>query len=189
MTADTKPGPRQAAPQTEASEERVATEIAVGPDQPPPNPMRKILLVALALLLLLFAYHVIADRYTPYTSQGRVEAYLTQIAPEVSGDVLEVRVSDNMAVKKGQLLFRIVQRLLEGRDLGAPQRAPVGVAERELLVVVEDRDPHWLVMPFSFTTLPQRAIASTRNFCVASGLRSTNVLDASIRRGTFSPFL
>ena len=58
--------------------------------------MRKIILVALALLIL-FVYHVLSDRYTPYTSQARVETFLTQVAPEVAGDVLEVGVKDNMA--------------------------------------------------------------------------------------------
>ena len=85
----------------------VATEIDVGPGTPPPNPMRKIILIALGTLLLLFVYHVLSDRYTPYTSQARVETFLTQIAPEVSGDVLEVGVKDNTRVRKGQLLFRI----------------------------------------------------------------------------------
>ena len=131
MNADATPKPQQSAVQAEASDEPVATEIAVGPGQPPPNPMRKILLVALALLFLLFAYHVLADRYTPYTSQGRVEAFLTQIAPEVSGDVVEVGVSDNVGVKKGQLLFRI-----------DPERYAIAVrsAEANLSVALQGAD-------------------------------------------------
>ena len=91
----------------QAAAPAVATEIDVGTAKPPPNPMRKVILVALALLLVLFAYHVLADRYTPYTSQARVETFLTQVAPEVAGDVLEVAVKDNSRVRKGQLLFRI----------------------------------------------------------------------------------
>src|SRR5688572_22898560 len=85
----------------------VATEIDIGTGQPPPSPMRKIILIALGLLLVLFVYHVLSDRYTPYSSQARVETFLTQIAPEVAGDVQEVGVRDNSVVKKGQLLFRI----------------------------------------------------------------------------------
>lgn len=85
----------------------VPTELDVGTGKAPPNTMRKIILVALVLLLVLFAYHVLSDRYTPYTSQARVETFLTQVAPEVAGDVLEVRVKDNGAVRKGDLLFRI----------------------------------------------------------------------------------
>jgi multidrug resistance efflux pump len=85
----------------------VATEIDVGTAAPAPSPMRKVILVALGLLLVLFVYHVLSDRYTPYTSQARVEAFLTQVAPEVAGDVLEVAVKDNSPVTKGQVLFRI----------------------------------------------------------------------------------
>ena len=40
------------------------------------------------MLLILFVYHVLSDRFTPYTSQARVETFLTQVAPEVAGDVL-----------------------------------------------------------------------------------------------------
>ena len=44
---------------------------------------------------------------TPYTSQAIVQAYVVRVAPEVSGRVLEVGVTDNQKVKAGELLFRI----------------------------------------------------------------------------------
>ena len=84
-----------------------AAETTVVEAQPAANPMRKIILIVLLLLLILFIYHVLSDRFTPYTSQARVESFLTQIAPEVAGDVLEVGVKDNGQVRKGQILFRI----------------------------------------------------------------------------------
>ena len=83
------------------------SEIDVVKTDPPASPVRKIVLVALGTLLVLFIYHVLSDRYTPYTSQARVETFMTQVAPEVAGDVLEVGAKDNGAVQKGQLLFRI----------------------------------------------------------------------------------
>jgi multidrug resistance efflux pump len=87
------------------------TEIDVGtgaePGRAPSNPMRKIIGAALAVIAILFFYHVLADRFTPYTSQARVETFLTQISPEVSGEVMDVAVKDYGAVRKGQLLFRI----------------------------------------------------------------------------------
>ena len=114
----------------------VATEIDVGTAKPPANPMRKVILIALLLLLVLFAYHVLADRYTPYTSQARVEAFMTQIAPEVAGDVHEVAVKDNARVRKGQLLFRIdpepyelAVRSAEANLSVALQAADVSVAD------------------------------------------------------------
>jgi multidrug resistance efflux pump len=114
----------------------VATEIDVGPATPPQSPMRKIVLGATILLLALFAYHVLSDRYTPYTSQARVETFLTQIAPEVAGDVLEVGVKDNSPVQQGQMLFRIdpepyelAVRSAEANLSVALQAADVSVAD------------------------------------------------------------
>jgi multidrug resistance efflux pump len=109
----------------------VATEIDVGTGMAPPNPMRKIILVALALLVILFVYHVLSDRYTPYTSQARVETFLTQVAPEVAGDVLEVGVKDNSSVRKGQLLFRIDPE---------PYEVAVRSAEANLSVALQGSD-------------------------------------------------
>jgi multidrug resistance efflux pump len=70
----------------------VASEIDIGTGQTPASPMRKVILIAIGALLILFVYHVLSDRYTPYSSQARVETFLTQIAPEVAGDVQEVGV-------------------------------------------------------------------------------------------------
>ena len=78
--AENAQGPGQrSVPQSGPSEQAVATEIDVGTGSPPPSPMRKVMLVALGLLLVLFTYHVLSDRFTPYTSQARVEAYLTAL--------------------------------------------------------------------------------------------------------------
>ena len=122
--------------QAAANSQPVATEIDVGSATPPPSPMRKIILIALAILLILFVYHALSDRYTPYTSQARVETFLTQVAPEVAGDVLEVNVKDNGPVRKGQLLFRIdpepyqvALRSAEANLSVALQAADVSVAD------------------------------------------------------------
>ena len=114
-----------------AGTQPVATQIDVGTGEPPPNPMRKIILVALGLLLILFVYHVLSDRYTPYTSSARVETFLTQVAPEVAGDVLEVGVKDNGTVRKGQLLFRIDPE---------PYEVAIRSAEANLSVALQGAD-------------------------------------------------
>lgn len=112
------------------------SEIDVGAAKPQPNAMRKVVVLALAVIVILFAYHVLADRFTPYTSQARVETFLTQIAPQVAGEVLEVDVKDNERVKKGQLLFRIdpesyaiAARSAEANLSVALQAADVSVAD------------------------------------------------------------
>ena len=114
-----------------APSQPVATEIDVGTAAAPPSPMRKVILIALGTLLILFVYHVLSDRYTPYSSQARVETFLTQIAPEVAGDVEAVGVKDNEAVRKGQLLFRVDPE---------PYEIAVRSAEANLAVALQGAD-------------------------------------------------
>jgi len=109
----------------------VTGETVVVAAKPPANPLRKIILIVLALMLVLFVYHVLSDRYTPYTSQARVETFLTQIAPEVAGDVLAVDVKDNSSVRKGQLLFQIDPE---------PYQLAVRSAEANLSVALQGAD-------------------------------------------------
>jgi multidrug resistance efflux pump len=79
--------------------------------------------VALAACLLIFAYNLIADRITPYSSHATVQAYLVGIAPEVAGNVIQVGVLDNQVVQGGDVLFRI-----------DPQPYEVAVREAEAAV-------------------------------------------------------
>lgn len=89
------------------------TEAPVAAEAPPASPVRKIVLITLGLLLAVYVYNVVADRITPYTSQATVDTFLVQIAPQVTGQVQSVGVSDNRPVKRGQLLFRIDRRPFE----------------------------------------------------------------------------
>ena len=99
---------------------RSETNEAPAPDQPaaesaPPepepqrkrDPVRRITLIFLVLAAVIYGYTLIADRFTPYSSQGRVQAYLVRIMPQVSGNVVEIGVGTNQLVAAGELLFRI----------------------------------------------------------------------------------
>lgn len=105
----------------------------------PKSPARKIVLVTLAVLLGFYIYEIIADRITPYTSQAAVDTFLVQIAPEVTGQVEQVRVTDNRAVRKGDVLFRvdsepfeIAERSAEANLASAIQSADVAEVEIEV---------------------------------------------------------
>ncbi len=71
------------------------------------NPVRRWTLIILILSGILLIWYLAADRLTPYTSQARVHALVVPIAPEVSGTVTDVQVSNNQYVEQGQILFRI----------------------------------------------------------------------------------
>jgi multidrug resistance efflux pump len=113
------------------TQQSVPTEVDVGKAESSPSPLRRVILIALLLLLALFTYHVLADRYTPYSSQARVETFMTQIAPEVAGDVQQVAVRDNGRVRRGELLFRIDPE---------PYQLAVRSAEANLSVALQAAD-------------------------------------------------
>lgn len=62
---------------------------------------------SLALIGAAFVYYLIADIHMPLSPEARLTYHVTQVAPEVSGRVVDVRVRNNQEVLRGQLLFRI----------------------------------------------------------------------------------
>jgi multidrug resistance efflux pump len=80
------------------------------PEAPPQrrmDPVRKWVLIFGAFCLLLLAWYMAGDRYTPFTTQARVNAFVVPIAPQVAGEILSVNVRTNQTVKKGDLLAQI----------------------------------------------------------------------------------
>jgi multidrug resistance efflux pump len=72
-------------------------------------------LLLLLVIAALVAYYVLSDRYTPFTTDAYVQAYVIQVAPRVEGQVVRVYVKENQAVSKGELLFEIDPRPFEHR--------------------------------------------------------------------------
>jgi multidrug resistance efflux pump len=62
---------------------------------------------SLAVIGLSFVYYLVADIHMPVSPEARLTYQVTQVAPEVSGRVVDVSVANNQEVAKGQLLFRI----------------------------------------------------------------------------------
>lgn len=67
--------------------------------------VRWVLIAIVASLL----WYLLADRFTPYTQQARLEAYVIPVAAEVAGQVTRVAVSNNREVRKGDVLFELDQ--------------------------------------------------------------------------------
>ncbi|EKO3840566.1 HlyD family secretion protein [Vibrio harveyi] len=64
----------------------------------------------IVLFIVLFFYIIIADRHAPITTEGRVQGYVVQVAPEVSGKVTDVLIENNQSVHQGDVLFKIDDR-------------------------------------------------------------------------------
>jgi multidrug resistance efflux pump len=84
------------------------------------DPVRKWVLILGAFCLFLLVWYMAADRFTPFTTQARVNAFVVPIAPQVAGEILSVEVRTNQVVKKGDLLARIY-----------PERYQLAVASAE----------------------------------------------------------
>ena len=87
--------------------ETAAEEVEETPVKAPMDPVRKWTLIVLGACLVLMAWYLISDRVTPYTNQARVHALVVPIAPQVSGIVTDVTVTNNEYVSADQELFRI----------------------------------------------------------------------------------
>ncbi|MEX5689364.1 MULTISPECIES: HlyD family secretion protein [Pseudomonas] len=87
---------------------RPASETPVSPAPAPvADPTKKGIKWVLLVILLSLAWYLLADRYTPYTQQARVGAFVIPVASEVAGRVTRVNVRNNQDVKAGELLFEV----------------------------------------------------------------------------------
>jgi multidrug resistance efflux pump len=77
------------------------------------DPIRRVTVIVLAVCLVVFCWHLAADRFTPYTGLARVRSLIVPIVPRVSGSVSEVNVRLHSIVEAGDVMFRIDQRPFE----------------------------------------------------------------------------
>lgn len=75
--------------------------------EPAADPAKKGIKWVLLLIVLSLAWYLLADRYTPYTQQARVGAFVIPVASEVAGRVTRVNVRNNQDVKAGDVLFEL----------------------------------------------------------------------------------
>ena len=87
-------------------------------------------LLIVCIILVLIIYYALLDRYTPYTSDAYIQAYVVQVAPQVEGRVIGVYVGNNQFVREGDKLFRLDPRPYEYRV--EQQRAELVQARQEV---------------------------------------------------------
>lgn len=61
----------------------------------------------LLLFLLMVIFFILADRYTPYTSDAYIQATVLQVSPQVDGQVISIFVKNGSNVKKGDKIFQL----------------------------------------------------------------------------------
>ena len=71
------------------------------------NPIKRLTLFVLVLTGLFLWWYLLADRYTPYTSEARVRGYVVPIAPEISGIVKDILVRNNQIVQPDDPILKL----------------------------------------------------------------------------------
>ncbi|MFH0267376.1 HlyD family secretion protein [Vibrio rumoiensis] len=77
------------------------------------NPATKVARLILLLALTLIFWYVLTDRYAPYSSQGAILGYITQLSAQVNGQVTDVFVVDGDIVEADTPLFQLDKRVFE----------------------------------------------------------------------------
>lgn len=81
-------------------------DASAKPDDAQQSVKRGGLVIGVIILLSLAAY-LLADRFTPYTTQARIQGYVVGVSPKVAGVVTQVWVRNNQEVQAGEKLFQI----------------------------------------------------------------------------------
>jgi multidrug resistance efflux pump len=96
------------------------------------NSLHRFSLTGLVVAVALWAGYKLWDYYMdePWTRDGHVRADVVPVAPDVSGFVTEVLVSDNQQVQRGDVLFRIDRARY---DIALKQAEAVLLGKRAML--------------------------------------------------------
>ncbi|MCR9103788.1 MAG: HlyD family secretion protein [Gammaproteobacteria bacterium] len=94
-------------PDAEENRTGAQQESAAGQEAGAPTSVKRGGLSVAVLILVSLVWYLLADRFTPYTDQARVQGYVVGVAPQVSGIVREVWVKNNQPVAEGDRLFQI----------------------------------------------------------------------------------
>jgi multidrug resistance efflux pump len=80
----------------------------VAAQKPPSGRGARLGAIVLAVLIVgSLVLYVVGDRWTPSTSQARLQAFVVPVAAEVAGKVSAVHIRNNDEVQAGQVLFEI----------------------------------------------------------------------------------
>jgi multidrug resistance efflux pump len=90
--------------------------------------LRKVATATLAVAAVLVAL-VTWDHYNagPWTRDGRVRVHVASVAPQISGQIRELRIADNQFVRKGDILY-----VIEPFDFEAALRAHKATLQQKI---------------------------------------------------------
>lgn len=105
--SDQQPSVRKEVAEHEKSAERKDNAVPEQAEVAATASVKKGALMIGLVILLSLTWYLVADRFTPYSTQARVQGYVVGVAPKVAGVVTQVWVKNNQEVEAGQPLFEI----------------------------------------------------------------------------------
>ncbi|WP_261817097.1 HlyD family secretion protein [Vibrio gallicus] len=115
------------------------------PEAPLKDPVKVMTRNVFIAVAIIFVWYLFADRHTPWTDQARVKAYVIPIVSQVSGKLVDVNVTQDQGIKRGDTLFTIdpsdyllaietaeTELELAGQEIGAGT-ANVATAQAQLV--------------------------------------------------------
>lgn len=94
-------------PKTSAANDDESLDHSLEIQKEKTSPMRRIVLIVLTLCVLIFIWHLLSNRHTPYSDQSRLNALVVPIVPKVSGYLKKVNVRLHSEVKENDTIFEI----------------------------------------------------------------------------------
>ncbi|MCY1275847.1 p-hydroxybenzoic acid efflux pump subunit AaeA [compost metagenome] len=86
---------------------KAPAEAPASAPKPASDPVKRGAGWVAGVIVLTLVWYLLADRFTPYTQQARVQAFVVPVAAEVAGRVTRVLVRNNQDVKDGEVLFEV----------------------------------------------------------------------------------
>lgn len=86
---------------------KAPAEAPASAPKPASDPVKRGAGWVAGVIALTLLWYLLADRFTPYTQQARVQAFVVPVAAEVAGRVTRVLVRNNQDVKDGEVLFEV----------------------------------------------------------------------------------
>lgn len=117
-----------------------------------PNKVKTITNGLIGIVIFFLVFNIIANRVIPMTDNARIKGYIIPVKPQVSGQVLDVKVKPNQLVEKGDVLVTLdptdyiiavnqaeQQLAIAGQNVGA-QTADVTSAQARLSSALIQKD-------------------------------------------------
>jgi len=64
-------------------------------------------MIIATVIIATLTWYLVSDRFTPYTTQARIQGYVIGVAPKVAGEVTAVWAKNNQDVAQGERLFEV----------------------------------------------------------------------------------